>query len=144
VKTYFIQAATGPIKIGKSRDPVQRFGTFSWHEDIMLLGYIEGDHEKELHRKFASLRLRGEWFQAGADLQDFIARSVVKTSSGKADDNPPGENLGPGKFVRFGAPLLARLEALAAQEHRSVSAMVRVLVEQALVQREFGPKENVA
>ena len=40
--------------------------------------------------------------------------------------------LGQGKFVRFPRPVLTRLEAMAAADGRSLSSMVRVIVERAL------------
>lgn len=59
------------IKIGKSRRPVFREKTLQADEpDIELIAYWEapGNIERELHKKFASKRQRGEWFNL--DLKD--------------------------------------------------------------------------
>ena len=44
-------------------------------EKLTLLGFMVGekDIEKELHSKFASCRIRGEWFMPSATLLDFIS-----------------------------------------------------------------------
>ena len=46
------------------------------------------------------------------------------------------EKLGAGKFVRFSAPVLSRIESIARAERRKVSAVVRLLTEEALAARE--------
>jgi len=43
--------------------------------------------------------------------------------------------LADGKFVRFTEPVLAQIEALADSEKRTVSNVIRVLVEEALASR---------
>jgi hypothetical protein len=72
---YFIQAESGPIKIGYAgsvRAIHVRLGLFqTGHmEPLSLLGYVEGDKsvEREYHRMFAADRLRGEWFRYSDDL----------------------------------------------------------------------------
>jgi hypothetical protein len=73
MKTYFVQAASGPIKIGKSKDLRLRLMGLCWHEPIRLLGFLEGDHERPVHDRFASLRIRGEWFRPDKKLLAFIS-----------------------------------------------------------------------
>lgn len=64
---YFIQAgATGPIKIGIACDIHRRhFELQNQHyEELRLLATTTGGLrlERELHRRFAEHRIRGEWF----------------------------------------------------------------------------------
>jgi hypothetical protein len=80
---YFIQAASGPIKIGASRTPELRCKEFQvgHYEDLRLLGYLPGRgyDESRLHWKFRALRMpraHTEWFWPGATLTAFI-RQVV-------------------------------------------------------------------
>lgn len=82
--TYFIQAVDGgPIKIGRSRDGGQalrltslQIGNPSW---LMITHTLEGDHEKELHDRFASARLVGEWFAPVQELVE-LARALPPSS----------------------------------------------------------------
>jgi DNA-binding XRE family transcriptional regulator len=84
---YFVQCeGTGRIKIGRTTRPViQRMRALqtSAPHALKLIGeFPEGHHghtEGSLHRKFAHLRLRGEWFKDDVELLTFIAK-------GNADD----------------------------------------------------------
>ena len=77
-KIYFI-TDTKNIKIGFTSGDVkkrlQQLNTGSPF-NLYILGWIEGDlqKEKELHKKFANLRLKqnGEWFEAHMDLINYI------------------------------------------------------------------------
>lgn len=74
--TYFIREGTdGPIKIGKSNNPEKRMRGFQTHhaKRLQLLATTKAYEEGELHRRFAHLRLAGEWFRAEPELLDFIA-----------------------------------------------------------------------
>jgi hypothetical protein len=74
---YFIRSGEA-IKIGKAsgnvRDRMAQLQTAN-PADLELLGVMPGGLEEEagLHRRFAHLRLRGEWFTCDQDLLDFIA-----------------------------------------------------------------------
>lgn len=77
-KVYFL-TDTKNVKIGFTSGDVQkRLKQLSTGSPFKLyvLGWIEGDlqKEKELHTKFANLKLKknGEWFQANQDLIDYI------------------------------------------------------------------------
>lgn len=65
---YFIQAGdNGPVKIGFSRkDATERMEQLqAYHyEKLFLRRVMPGLHltERSVHQRFASLRLRGEWF----------------------------------------------------------------------------------
>lgn len=74
---YFIQNHPGrEIKIGRAVDPYRRLSTLSTGSPgaTELIGILPGgaDLERELHKRFAHLRLQGEWFSPGDDLLEFI------------------------------------------------------------------------
>lgn len=75
--TYFFQGIDGgPIKIGFTNgvDPTGRLAELQVGApfELVIVGAIRGDQERELHREFSHLRLRGEWFTPGDDLIKFI------------------------------------------------------------------------
>jgi hypothetical protein len=73
--TYFIQAArVGHIKIGRAIDPLQRLAELQTGSPVKLelLAVLRGDHEAMLHRKFADLRIHGEWFRPGMRLDYYL------------------------------------------------------------------------
>lgn len=63
---YFMRAGDR-IKIGFSTNPLDRFKQLQTSSpvDLELLAYLPGtfDDEREMHRLFGSLHVRGEWFQ---------------------------------------------------------------------------------
>lgn len=67
---YFLQAETGgPVKIGWTiHDPKRRLSAFQIGSPQLLTirGVLPGtsEDEKELHRRFAEDRVRGEWFSS--------------------------------------------------------------------------------
>jgi len=75
---YFIAAASGPIKIGVAIHPHARLFELqvAHFEEITLLGFAEGGPvlERDLHRKFKHLRIRGEWFERHPDILAEISR----------------------------------------------------------------------
>jgi len=79
-RVYFIGPANddGPIKIGfTSGDAEERRRSIqTYHpESLKVIGVIEADFktEKEIHRRFAESKLRGEWFKRTPELLSFIA-----------------------------------------------------------------------
>jgi hypothetical protein len=77
---YFVQSGSGgPIKIGKtSGKPGNRLTGLRCGsaEELQLLGVIQDAPEileKELHKRFSTLRVRGEWFRPDVELLHFIA-----------------------------------------------------------------------
>lgn len=66
MKTYFLfnESDITRIKIGKTSDLDQRLRQLqtSCADRLVLLGWIEGDHESVLHDLFAADRCSGEWF----------------------------------------------------------------------------------
>lgn len=86
-RVYFLQAASGSIKIGTAINVKRRLREFSTgvpaeHE---LLASIPGGRalEQELHRSLSHLHIRGEWFRAEPELLQRIAalRAVLGESS---------------------------------------------------------------
>jgi hypothetical protein len=75
---YFIaQGEGGPIKIGyTTKKATWRLSELqvASPQPLVLLAVIQGDREVEveLHTRFADLRIRGEWFERGDALMDFI------------------------------------------------------------------------
>lgn len=79
---YFISTANGPgpIKIGMAANPwarLRELQTATWEElGILALkdcGSASASRwEARLHRRFESLRIRGEWFDRSQELMDAI------------------------------------------------------------------------
>ena len=75
---YFIYSpGTGLVKIGKAVDIERRFREITTYSpDAELLGVIETsvpyEHESFLHKKFADLRVSGEWFEYRDRLKNYI------------------------------------------------------------------------
>jgi hypothetical protein len=61
-----VDSTTGFIKIGKSKNPKYREGTLQSKQPethLIAIWSAPASIEKELHRKYASFRKRGEWFK---------------------------------------------------------------------------------
>ena len=75
---YFLQDETGPIKAGKSKNMVQRIRDIQTcnPRPIKLLGRTGGYTwtERQIHKKFAHLRIHGEWFRPEKELLNFIKK----------------------------------------------------------------------
>lgn len=88
---YFIaDKARTAIKIGRGHDVRDRFASIQANSPVplILLGYCSSGKrdvvERALHRKFALLRLHGEWFRYHPDIlaeietpARIVARSVM-------------------------------------------------------------------
>lgn len=79
---YFIRAeSSGLIKIGKANNPVSRLKAIQTGstEKLTLIAYTPGSHaeEKALHRRFASRRRHGEWFEPDDELLDVIKHATA-------------------------------------------------------------------
>ena len=77
---YFIQGLDGsPIKIGRALNPEQRLKDLQvGHTDALRILAIVYDpkgrqFEAELHERFKSHKIRGEWFRPAPEIADFIA-----------------------------------------------------------------------
>lgn len=72
----------GPVKIGWSRQPLRRLKNMQTAsvEPMRLLGTADGElkTEKELHRQYKHLQLRGEWFTFCPTMMDKITAPVSR------------------------------------------------------------------
>lgn len=77
-KLYFIQALSGPIKIGIAADLKARLKTLqtAHFEPLTLIAAVDGGGrlEREYHARFAQHRLVGEWFTPAPDILAEIER----------------------------------------------------------------------
>lgn len=73
---YFIQSENKDIKIGYAGNPRSRLADMqtAHGRPLTLLGAVPGDMtmEKGLHKRFAHLRMMGEWFRPDPELLFFI------------------------------------------------------------------------
>jgi hypothetical protein len=75
---YFIGAQSGPIKIGIAGNVQNRLKGLQTghHEKLELLATCEGGQslERDYHKRFASRRLNGEWFERCPEIEGEIER----------------------------------------------------------------------
>lgn len=72
---YFVQhGCCGPIKIGKTRDIEKRMSTMEADapEPLKLVLMLSDATEAQMHKRFAGLRGRGEWFKPAPQLVEFV------------------------------------------------------------------------
>ena len=78
---YFIQGCeTERVKIGISNNVDQRLKGIQSSEPLKLLGIIKDGGKKletELHERFKSFRVHGEWFDPAPELLSYIHANVV-------------------------------------------------------------------
>jgi hypothetical protein len=91
-RTYFVQGIFGgPIKIGITSGSVEaRVAAMQTGSPVELrtLAVLDGNHERELHRRFAKWRLHGEWFDSAAPgLRDVIVDAGAGVQPVVEDDN---------------------------------------------------------
>lgn len=84
-RIYFIQAATGEIKIGvsqtaKIKSKVRQMQVYCPSKITLLLCITEDSYatECELHRMFKADRIHGEWFRPSDNLLNFINSRKTK------------------------------------------------------------------
>lgn len=73
---YIIRAGySGPVKIGKADcvpDRVRDLQT-AHYEELRIIRVIHADAERQFHRHFSHLRIRGEWFHFDDEMLSFEA-----------------------------------------------------------------------
>lgn len=83
---YFITDGEA-IKIGKANNPKSRLSALqtSHYKPLAVLATMSGGEEleRELHRTFDALRIRGEWFKDCREIRDFINRNADTPASAK-------------------------------------------------------------
>lgn len=105
---YFVRDASGSIKIGKTKNVLARISAIrtSHASDLIILGVLKAAPklEKQLHKRFAEHRIKGEWFTAAPDLLAFIEKEVTPSFQNVLTFVPPRSD---------GLPLVAqKLQAL--------------------------------
>ncbi|NXY98791.1 GIY-YIG nuclease family protein [Streptomyces sp. BR123] len=85
-RTYLIGAGGSPlVKIGVAVDPVKRLTALQTGSParLMILWVHPSDVERDLHNRFASCRVHGEWFDLSAlgDPIDVVANAVAELQS---------------------------------------------------------------
>lgn len=100
---YMIYSA-GLIKIGTSRDPIARatgLRNMSAHPvSLIWIGVGDTELERELHKRFAGSRERGEWFRPDPELREFIGERQGMGAMSPLErlawaEANPDKNLGP-------------------------------------------------
>ncbi len=90
---YFIRQVRGPVKIGHARDVDQRLATIQTcsPQEVELLGVMPGggDMERCLHKLFAKLRIRGEWFRFTRTIERFIEKNTTLYEPATHAPRPP-------------------------------------------------------
>lgn len=88
---YFVamKADPGLVKIGSSKDMLRRLRAISVATPIVLFATCDGDsvEERYFQKKFAGLRVEGEWFRADEEMLNFIAANTepCHVEYGKSD-----------------------------------------------------------
>lgn len=107
---YFLHSnAMNAVKIGWTENIRTRERSIraANPEDLVLLATIEGGRslEKELHKKFEHLRIRGEWFRCNAELMihidDLTGGELWQETFHLRDENAPCFEYGDGDMPSF-------------------------------------------
>jgi hypothetical protein len=132
---YFIKRPNdGRIKIGTSVRLVDRLKQLAceFGEGLAVLAVVDGhkDEERSLHRRFAHLRVVGEWFEPGDELLGLI------TTEGREWD---GNNETSAIDIRLliDGDLYRRIQAVADREGNSVAAYIRAALSRDLKRRKI-------
>ena len=80
-KVYFILEETSrKIKIGKSKNPSERFRMIQTghSKKLKLLATYPEDIEEKLHELFKPYHIRGEWFDFCPEIEEWITNNCLK------------------------------------------------------------------
>lgn len=92
---YFIRSGQY-VKIGISEAPQRRIASIqtSNPDELEVLAVVEGGAqlEAEMHRRFAALHYRGEWFRDDTTIRQVIAGMQTLTSRKPLKEPPPLDN----------------------------------------------------
>lgn len=95
-ETYLVlHPGTGLIKIGRTTDIRKRLAALQCGagQPLAVLGVIPGDVERELHIRFAGLRVHGEWFEDRNGLISAYAKSVGTVPDSVQASEPQAEGV---------------------------------------------------
>lgn len=108
---YFLQAPDGKVKIGTTIRLSQRLKQLAKEHgcELRVLAVVDGRYnvEKDLHRRFAHLRIVNEWFEPGDDLLGFIVQDGKPWND--SDDAPFPDTV----VVKLDATIVADAKAVA-------------------------------
>lgn len=81
-RVYFAQApTTGAIKIGFTSDVHRRIRQIRPRVELLALMHGGRSWERQMHDRFAHLRIEGEWFQPADELINFIESLKTEAAS---------------------------------------------------------------
>lgn len=80
MKTYLMKdGISGLFKIGKSKDPIKRLNQLrTGNPNLSMVCFGMGTTEAELHKKFSSCRVYGEFFRLDSNQVDNIHKLIVE------------------------------------------------------------------
>lgn len=96
---YLAGGDEGPLKIGYSKDPNERVESFQTanHQELRVLARREGSQadEREIHQRLIEHRVKGEWFDRWAALDEFNLPldRTARQEIGAASTESPSEAL---------------------------------------------------
>jgi hypothetical protein len=137
---YFFQPiAGGPVKIGSSKDITRRHEQLEAYYGcpLTILGTMPGerDKEREIHERFAHLRLgRTEQFRPTNELMKFIGRPLLVSANPDIMEAIPPIRPSNLKHIRvqLSEKHQAKLRIAAAQSGMSMAAYARAILVEAI------------
>lgn len=96
---YLAGGDAGPLKIGFSKDPYTRVESFQCgnHQELRVIAKREGTQadEREIHERLKQHRVKGEWFDRWAALDEFNLPldRTARQEIGAASNESPTEAL---------------------------------------------------
>jgi hypothetical protein len=137
---YFIRPkAGGRIKIGTTIRLSERLKQLAWEsgEELDVLAVADGSHseERNLHRRFAHLRIVGEWFEAGEDLLGFI---VTECMPWDGSDEVPAR---PNTVVKIDAEIVDQAKLVVLLRHTTLTDFLSEML-RGPVAREYGKEKR--
>lgn len=138
---YFIQAGSGPVKIGYAGNPQKRCLQLQigHYEPLQILRVLEGNRttEKWLHNHFDAWRIKGEWFTYAPDMLTVQPALPPKTINGCAPQEVTSlEKPGVMKLKQFLYENDLTATKFAAQIGRSISSVTRAANGEVMPDRE--------
>lgn len=113
--TYFVQRGEdGPIKIGRAQNIPKRMKELATGcaEPLRLLAFLEGNHERRLHKKLHAHRMCGEWFAPVLAVRQEVEVAALASATVKVSPPPEPKLRAPGRpFIRRN-PLPKRYDPL--------------------------------
>jgi hypothetical protein len=99
IYTYIVfNPASKLIKIGKTISVTQRLAALSTSggSPLEILAVIEGDIEVALHKRFAAIRVHGEWFSDDGQIKAYAKDAKATAPAAKPDEDQRAARSGAG------------------------------------------------